>query len=116
MNSPEEGGFFLEREVTDVFDDDRGQVVIAGTETLPCRKVLSRPPEGLRLSPAIMERLGVNYTDNVVDVASAFETTAATIRSFAITTIRSSLPRRVRTSCTIGAARVVLERYQGSAD
>ena len=109
--------FSLEREVTDVFDDDRGAgVVIAGTETLLARKVVIAPGrKGFGFLQQIMERLGVNYTDNVVDVGIRIETTAGNysiVRDYYDP--KFLFPDSVRTFCTnSGAARVVLERYQG---
>jgi uncharacterized FAD-dependent dehydrogenase len=109
--------FSLEREVTDVFDDDRGAgVVIAGTETLLARKVVIAPGrKGFGFLQQIMERLGINYVDNVVDVGIRIETTADNypiVRDYYDP--KFLFPDAVRTFCTnSGAARVVLERYQG---
>ena len=109
--------FSLEREVTDVFDDDRGTgVVIAGTETLLARKVVIAPGrKGFGFLQQIMERLGINYIDNVVDVGIRIETTAenySIVRDYYDP--KFLFPDAVRTFCTnSGAARVVLERYQG---
>jgi len=65
--------FSLEREVTDVFDDDRGTgVVIAGADTLLARKVIVAPGrKGFGFLQQVMERL------------------RPTIRSCATTTIQS---------------------------
>lgn len=109
--------FSLEREVTDVFDDDRGAgVIIAGTETLLARKVVIAPGrKGFGFLQQIMERLGINYVDNVVDVGIRIETTAdnySIVRDYYDP--KFLFPDAVRTFCTnSGAARVVLERYQG---
>jgi len=109
--------FSLEREVTDVFDDDRGAgVVIAGTETLLARKVIIAPGrKGFGFLQQIMERLGIGYIDNVVDVGIRIETTAGNypiVRDYYDP--KFLFPDAVRTFCTnSGAARVVLERYQG---
>lgn len=109
--------FSLEREVTDVFDDARGAgVVIAGTETLLARKVVIAPGrKGFGFLQQIMERLGINYIDNVVDVGIRIETTAGNysiVRDYYDP--KFLFPDAVRTFCTnSGAARVVLERYQG---
>ena len=109
--------FSLEREVTDVFDDARGAgVVIAGTETLLARKVVIAPGrKGFSFLQQIMERLGINYIDNVVDVGIRIETTAGNysiVRDYYDP--KFLFPDAVRTFCTnSGAARVVLERYQG---
>jgi hypothetical protein len=109
--------FSLEREVTDVFDDDRGAgVIIAGTETLLARKVVIAPGrKGFGFLQQIMERLGINYIDNVVDVGIRIETTAdnySIVRDYYDP--KFLFPDAVRTFCTnSGAARVVLERYQG---
>ena len=109
--------FSLEREVTDVFDDDRGAgVVIAGTETLLARKVIIAPGrKGFGFLQQIMERLGIGYIDNVVDVGIRIETTAGNypiVRDYYDP--KFLFPDAVRTFCTnSGAARVVLERYLG---
>lgn len=109
--------FSLEREVTDVFDDERGAgVIIAGTETLLARKVVIAPGrKGFGFLQQIMERLGINYVDNVVDVGIRIETTAdnySIVRDYYDP--KFLFPDAVRTFCTnSGAARVVLERYQG---
>ena len=108
--------FSLEREVTDVFDDDRGTgVVIAGADTLLARKVIVAPGrKGFGFLQQVMERLGVDYVDNVVDVGIRIETTAANysiVRDYYDP--KFHFPDAVRTFCTnSGNARVVLERYQ----
>ena len=108
--------FLLGREVTDVFDDDRGaRVVIAGTETLRARKVIISPGrKGFGFLQQIMERLGIAYIDNVVDVGIRIETTAGNypiVRDYYDP--KFLFPDSVRTFCTnSGAARVVLERFQ----
>jgi len=109
--------FSLEREVSDVFDDDRGTgVVIAGTEILLARKVIIAPGrKGFGFLQQIMERLGIDYIDNVVDVGIRIETTAGNysiVRDYYDP--KFIFPDAVRTFCTnSGDARVVLERYQG---
>jgi hypothetical protein len=108
--------FSLEREVTDVFDDDRGTgVVIAGADTLLARKVIVAPGrKGFCFLQQIMERLGIDYVDNVVDVGIRIEATAdnyTIVRDYYDP--KFHFPDAVRTFCTnSGNARVVLERYQ----
>lgn len=108
--------FSLEREVTDVFDDERGTgVVIAGVDTLLARKVIIAPGrKGFGFLQQIMERLGIDYIDNVVDVGIRIETTAdnySIVRDYYDP--KFHFPDAVRTFCTnSGNARVVLERYQ----
>lgn len=109
--------FALEREVTDVFDDARGTgVVIDGTETLTADKVIVAPGrKGFSFLQQIMERMGIAYIDNVVDVGIRLETT---LNNYPIVTDyydpKFLFPDAVRTFCTnSGNARVVLERYQG---
>jgi uncharacterized protein len=108
--------FSLEREVTDVFDDDRGTgVVIAGGDTLLARKVIIAPGrKGFGFLQQIMERMGIAYIDNVVDVGIRIETTAdnySIVRDYYDP--KFHFPDAVRTFCTnSGNARVVLERYQ----
>jgi hypothetical protein len=109
--------FSLEREVTDVFDDERGAgVVIAGTETLLARKVVIAPGrKGFGFLQQIMEQLEIGYVDNVVDVGIRLETTIGNypiVRDYYDP--KFIFPDAVRTFCTnSGDARVVLERYQG---
>ena len=107
----------LESEVTDVFDDDHGAgVVIAGTGKVFARKVIIAPGrKGFRFLQQLMERMGIAYIDNVVDVGIRLETT---INNYPIVNDyydpKFIFPDGVRTFCTnSGHARVVLERYQG---
>ena len=107
----------LEREATDVFDDlDGPKVVIAGTETVRGRKVIVAPGrKGFSFLQQVMERMGIDYIDNVVDVGIRLETT---VSNYPIVNDyydpKFLFPDGVRTFCTnSGHARVVLERYQG---
>jgi uncharacterized FAD-dependent dehydrogenase len=109
--------FMLEREVTDVIDDvDRTGVVIAGTEKVRGRKVIVAPGrKGFSFLQQIMERMGIAYIDNVVDVGIRVETR---LDNYPIVNDyydpKFLFPDGVRTFCTnSGHARVVLERYQG---
>ncbi|MEI6702874.1 MAG: NAD(P)/FAD-dependent oxidoreductase [Deltaproteobacteria bacterium] len=108
--------FLLEREVTEVFDDAAGTgVIIAGTETLRGRKVVVAPGrKGFSFLQQVMERMGIAYIDNVVDVGIRVETRAD---NYSIVhdyyDPKFLFPDGVRTFCTnSGHARVVLERYQ----
>jgi len=107
--------FLLEREVTGVFDEAAGPgVVIAGTETVRGRKVIVAPGrKGFSFLQQVMEKLGIAYVDNVVDVGIRIETT---LNNYPIVNDyydpKFLFPDRVRTFCTnSGHARVVLERY-----
>jgi hypothetical protein len=109
--------FALEREVTDVFDDSSGPgVVIAGTETVRGGKVIVAPGrKGFGFLQQVMERMGIDFIDNVVDVGIRLEMTA---NNYPIVNDyydpKFLFPDGVRTFCTnSGHARVVLERYQG---
>jgi uncharacterized FAD-dependent dehydrogenase len=109
--------FLLEREVTDVFDDKNGVgIVIAGTETMHAKKVIVAPGrKGFSFLQLIMERMGIAYIDNVVDVGIRVETQ---LENYPIVKDyydpKFLFPDGVRTFCTnSGHARVVLERYQG---
>lgn len=109
--------FVLEREVTDVFDDTAGTgVVIAGTKKVRGRKVIVAPGrKGFSFLQQVMERMGIAYIDNVVDVGIRVETT---LDNYPIVNDyydpKFLFPDGVRTFCTnSGHARVVLERYQG---
>jgi uncharacterized protein len=109
--------FWLEREVTDVLDGTAGPgIVIAGTETVHGRRVIVAPGrKGFSFLQQVMERLGIAYVDNVVDVGIRVETAA---RNYPIVNDyydpKFLFPDGVRTFCTnSGHARVVLERYQG---
>jgi uncharacterized FAD-dependent dehydrogenase len=109
--------FVLEREVTDVFDGSAGPgVVIAGRETVRGRKVIVAPGrKGFGFLQQVMERMGIDYVDNEVDVGIRLETT---LNNYPIVNDyydpKFIFPDGVRTFCTnSGHARVVLERYQG---
>ena len=109
--------FLLERKVTDVFDDDTGTgVVMAGGERLHGRKVIVAPGrKGFSFLQQVMERMGIAYIDNVVDVGIRIETR---VENYPIVKDyydpKFHFPDGVRTFCTnSGHARVVLERYQG---
>ena len=106
----------LEREVTDVFDGSAGAgVVLDGTETIRGRKVVVAPGRrGFLFLQQVMERMGIDYIDNVVDVGIRLETT---LDKYEIVNDyydpKFIFPDGVRTFCTnSGYARVVLERYQ----
>jgi uncharacterized FAD-dependent dehydrogenase len=108
--------FWLEREVTDVLDGTAGPgIVIAGTETVHGRRVIVAPGrKGFSFLQQVMERLGIAYVDNVVDVGIRVETAA---RNYPIVNDyydpKFLFPDGVRTFCTnSGHARVVIERYQ----
>ncbi|MDD2853322.1 MAG: pyridine nucleotide-disulfide oxidoreductase, partial [Desulfuromonadaceae bacterium] len=108
--------FMLEREVTDVFDDASGTgIVISAGETVRGRKVLVAPGrKGFSFLQRVMERLGISYIDNVVDVGIRIETKR---ENYPIVNDyydpKFHFPNGVRTFCTnSGHARVVLERYQ----
>src|SRR5450631_57197 len=105
----------LEREVTDVFDDAGGTgVVIAGSKTLRGRKVIVAPGrKGFSFLQQVMERMGIAFIDNIVDVGIRVETT---VDNYSIVKDyydpKFLFPDSVRTFCTnSGHARVVLERY-----
>ncbi len=108
--------FMLQQEVTDVFDDaDGAGVVIAGTERVHARKVIVAPGrKGFSFLQQVMERMGIPYIDNVVDVGIRVETR---VDNYPIVNDyydpKFLFPDAVRTFCTnSGHARVVLERYQ----
>jgi uncharacterized FAD-dependent dehydrogenase len=109
--------FALEREVTDVFDNSTGSgVVIAGSETVRGGKVIVAPGrKGFGFLQQVMERMGIDYVDNEVDVGIRLEMSA---NNYPIVNDyydpKFLFPDGVRTFCTnSGHARVVLERYQG---
>jgi len=109
--------FRLESEVSDIFDDnDETGVVVAGKEKVSARKVIVAPGrKGFSFLQQVMERMGIDYIDNVVDVGIRLETTE---NNYPIVKDyydpKFIFPDGVRTFCTnSGHARVVLERYQG---
>jgi uncharacterized FAD-dependent dehydrogenase len=109
--------FMLEQEVTDLFDDASGTgIVIDNTETVRCRMMIVAPGrKGFSFLQQVMERMGISYIDNVVDVGIRIETMAG---NYPIVhdyyDPKFIFPDGVRTFCTnSGHARVVLERYQG---
>jgi len=109
--------FLLEREVSDVFDDAGGPgVVISNGETLRANKVIVAPGrKGFSFLQQVMEKLGISYIDNVVDVGIRVETRLANypiVKDYYDP--KFHFPDGVRTFCTnSGHARVVMERYQG---
>jgi len=108
--------FRLKREVTDVRDDAVTGVIIEESETVRSRKVIVAPGrKGFSFLQQVMERMGIDYIDNVVDVGIRIETT---LDKYPIVTDyydpKFMFLDGVRTFCTnSGLARVVLERYQG---
>ncbi|MDA8415358.1 MAG: FAD-dependent oxidoreductase [Desulfobacteraceae bacterium] len=109
--------FLMEREVTDVRDDAGSSgVVLAGGERLHARTVIVAPGrKGFSFLQKVMERMGIAYIDNVVDVGIRIETQ---LENYPIVKDyydpKFHFPDGVRTFCTnSGHARVVLERYQG---
>jgi uncharacterized protein len=109
--------FRLESEVTDIFEDhDEAGVEVAGTEKVRAKKVIVAPGrKGFSFLQQVMEGMGIDYIDNVVDVGIRLETT---VNNYPIVNDyydpKFIFPDGVRTFCTnSGHARVVLERYQG---
>jgi uncharacterized FAD-dependent dehydrogenase len=109
--------FLLEQEVADVRDDAGATgVVMAGGETLRARKVIVAPGrKGFSFLQQVMEKMGISYIDNVVDVGIRIETR---LNNYPIVRDyydpKFHFPDGVRTFCTnSGHARVLLERYQG---
>lgn len=109
--------FRFEQEVTDVFDTPDGTgIVVNGEETVRCGKVVVAPGrKGFGFLQQVMERMGIPYMDNVVDVGIRIETTR---ENYPIVNDyydpKFLFPDGVRTFCTnSGYARVVLEQYQG---
>ncbi|MDA8429525.1 MAG: FAD-dependent oxidoreductase [Geobacteraceae bacterium] len=109
--------FLLEQEVIDVFDDSNGTgAVIKNGQTLQARKVIVAPGrKGFHFLQRVMEKMGITYIDNVVDVGIRIETRLANypiVKDYYDP--KFQFPEGVRTFCTnSGHARVVLERYQG---
>ncbi len=109
--------FMLKREVTDVSEAADGTALVTiGAEMLRGRKVIVAPGrKGFSFLQGVMERVGIDYIDNVVDVGIRVETT---LNNYPIVNDyydpKFLFPDGVRTFCTnSGHARVVLERYQG---
>jgi uncharacterized protein len=107
----------LEKEVTDVFDEAEGRESSSpDAEKVRGRKVIVAPGrKGFSFLQQVMERMGIDYIDNVVDVGIRLETT---VNNYPIVKDyydpKFLFPDGVRTFCTnSGHARVVLERYQG---
>ncbi len=109
--------FILEQEVQDVFDNSNGAgVVMANGETFHCRNVIIAPGrKGFEFLQQVMERMGISYIDNEVDIGIRIETR---LENYPIVTDyydpKFLFPDKVRTFCTnSGHARVVLEQYHG---
>lgn len=104
-------------EVVDVVDDGEGsRVILSDAEAISARTIIVAPGrKGFTFLQGLMERLGIAYVDNVVDVGIRLETTR---ENYPIVNDyydpKFLFPDGVRTFCTnSGHARVVLERYQG---
>ena len=108
--------FMLQQEATDVLDNAGIATVIVGTQTMHGRKVIVAPGrKGFSFLQQVMERMGIAYIDNVVDVGIRVETR---LENYPIVNDyydpKFHFPDGVRTFCTnSGHARVVLERYNG---
>jgi uncharacterized FAD-dependent dehydrogenase len=107
--------FLLEREVTDVFDNASGTgIVMSDGESFRGRRVVVAPGrKGFSFLQQVMERMGIFYIDNVVDVGIRIETKR---ENYPIVNDyydpKFIFPNSVRTFCTnSGLAKVVLERY-----
>ncbi len=111
------GVHFLKKEVTDVFENSgRAEIIMDGGETVRGRNVILAPGrKGFGFLQQVMERMGIDYIDNVVDVGIRIETAADNYRIVKdYYDPKFYFPDGVRTFCTnSGHARVVLERYQG---
>jgi uncharacterized FAD-dependent dehydrogenase len=109
--------FMLEQEVVDIREEGQTVAVeLADGTTLRCGKVIVAPGrKGFSFLQQLMERMGINYVDNLVDIGIRLETMAS---NYPIVNDyydpKFLFPDGVRTFCTnSGHARVVLERYQG---
>ena len=106
----------LEREVTDIREGSNGaEITLDGTERLRADRVIVAPGrKGFGFLQQIMERLGIPYIDNIVDVGIRVETTLDNypiVRDYYDP--KFYFPDGVRTFCTnSGHAKVVLERYE----
>ncbi len=106
----------LEREVTDIREESSGaEVTLDNTERLRADRVIVAPGrKGFGFLQQVMERSGITYIDNIVDVGIRVETTLDNypiVRDYYDP--KFYFPDGVRTFCTnSGHARVVLERYQ----
>lgn len=109
--------FLLEREVTDIFDaEGKTGVVLNGLKAVNGSKVIVAPGrKGFSFLQEVMEKMGINYIDNVVDIGIRIETNAINypiVKDYYDP--KFFFPDGVRTFCTnSGHARVALERYQG---
>lgn len=109
--------FMLEQQVRDVFDTSDGAgVVMANGETVHCGSVVVAPGrKGFEFLQQVMERMGISYIDNEVDIGIRVETR---LENYPIVSDyydpKFLFPDKVRTFCTnSGHARVVLEQYHG---
>lgn len=106
----------LGKEVTEVFENAGGAgVTLEGAERVHGDTVIVAPGrKGFSFLQRIMERMGINYVDNYVDVGIRLETTLDNypiVRDYYDP--KFYFPDGVRTFCTnSGHARVMLERYQ----
>ncbi len=109
--------FMLEQEVTDIINCTDGvKVVVASGKTLNCSKVITAPGrKGFEFLQKVMERMGIAFIDNEVDIGIRIETRQENYQIVAdYYDPKFMFPDKVRTFCTnSGHARVVLEQYQG---
>ncbi len=105
----------LQTEVTDIVErEGEAAIVVAGRE-IRARKVIVAPGrKGFQFLQGIMERLGIAYVDNTVDVGIRLETRQERYPIVAdYYDPKIYFPDNVRTFCTnSGQARVIREHYQ----
>jgi len=107
--------FLLKQEVTQLDEGRDGVSVTVSGNIIRCRTAIVAPGrKGFNFLQQVMERMGIAYVDNVVDVGIRVE---SAVENYSIVNDyydpKFFFPDGVRTFCTnSGHARVVLERYQ----
>jgi len=104
----------LQTKVADIDESDRAGTVIVDGEEIMARKLVVAPGrKGFSFLQGIMEKLGIAYVDNVVDVGIRLETRQKRYPIVAdYYDPKIYFPDNVRTFCTnSGHARVIRERY-----
>jgi len=105
----------LETEVSDIGEAARGAAIIAAGREIRGAKVIVAPGrKGFSFLQGIMEKLGIAYVDNIVDVGIRLETRQERYPIVAdYYDPKIYFPDNVRTFCTnSGHARVIREKYQ----
>ncbi|MCK4840145.1 MAG: NAD(P)/FAD-dependent oxidoreductase [Desulfobulbaceae bacterium] len=105
----------LRTEVSDISETDRDAAIVIDGKEIRGRKLIVAPGrKGFSFLQEIMEKMGITYVDNIVDVGVRLETQQERYPIVAdYYDPKIYFPDNVRTFCTnSGHARVIREKYQ----